>query len=673
MSAKKIIATILLIFLFSTTAKSQECSVLGQTPATAFPVCGTNKFYQATVPICSTHDIDVPGCANVGYHDFNPFWYRFTCFESGTLGFLVTPNDLGDDYDWQLYDITGHNPEDVFTFPGLVVTGNWSGTYGVTGARNSGSSSIECASDPVNNQNSFAAMPSLIKDHVYLLLISHFTSTQSGYSLSFAGGTANITDPTLPGLKDLTVNCQGDKLIMRLTKKMKCASLAADGSDFSINAPGASIVSAEAEGCRTGFDMDSLTITLNKPLLPGNYSVSIQEGNDENSLLDNCDNALKDGIFLPVTVLPKAPTPFDSIAPVTCAPQTIELVFKKAIRCSSIAPDGSDFSITGTHPVTIVSAYGDCSHDSVSHTIFVQFAQPITQEGSYTIATKTGLDGNTIVDECGEITPALQSVTFSVKDTVSALFDAKLNYGCLQDTILVSHDGNGSVNNWQWTLSDGIHRNTQTSKIIYDSYGEKTISLAVSNGFCADTASKILNLDNELKAVFALPNLACPNDPVIITDTSVGNIISYRWNFGNGSRSPDKAPLPQTYPQSGIDRRYNIQLIVENNLHCLDTLSKQIDIVYSCHIAVPTAFTPNGDGINDYLYPLNAYKADNLSFSVYNRLGQLIFKTNDRTKKWDGTYNGQPQQPGTFVWMLRYTHHDTKQLVSMYGTSVLIR
>ena len=65
----------------------------------------------------------------------NPFWYSFTCYTSGTLGFLITPKNLGDDYDWQLFDITGHNPSEVYTNPALIVTGNWSGTSGVTGAK----------------------------------------------------------------------------------------------------------------------------------------------------------------------------------------------------------------------------------------------------------------------------------------------------------------------------------------------------------------------------------------------------------------------------------------------------------------------------------------------------------------------------------------------------------
>src|SRR5678815_2923042 len=105
----------------------QPCTTPGQTPSTAFPVCGTSIFQQNTVAICVSHPLTVPGCSGTGtanYQDKNPYWYKFTCYQSGTLGFLVSPIDQGDDYDWQLYDITGHNPSDVFTDASLIVTGN---------------------------------------------------------------------------------------------------------------------------------------------------------------------------------------------------------------------------------------------------------------------------------------------------------------------------------------------------------------------------------------------------------------------------------------------------------------------------------------------------------------------------------------------------------------------
>ncbi len=674
MSVRKLILVLCFCFRFLFSAQGQTCSALGQTPSSAFPVCGTTSFIQQTVPICSTHPLTVPGCdVRDGYTDYNPFWYKFTCFASGTLSFLVTPKDLGDDYDWQLYDITGHNPDDVFSNPSLVITGNWAGTYGVTGAKSGGAKKIECSSDPAINENSFAAMPNLVKGHVYLLLISHFTNSQSGYSLSFGGGTASITDTTTPSLKSAQPNCEGNQVIVRLSKKMKCASLAADGSDFTINAEGVNITSAQAVSCSSGFDMDSLYLTLSSALPPGTYAITAKSGSDGNTLLDNCSSPLAEGLSLPFVIDPKQPTPFDSIAPVSCAPQVLELVFNKPIRCSSIAADGSDFSIAGTYPVSIDAAYGNCDGNGVSSSIFLHLSHALTQQGTYTIATKNGLDGNTIIDECGQQTPTLQSVSFSVNDTVSAAFSASLAYGCKADTVKVSHDGSHNVNSWLWTFSDDIIRTKQNNEIFYTSYGEKDIQLIVSNGFCSDTAASVLNLDNELKANFIAPAVACPNDKITFADTSIGNIINYRWSFGNGFISTQKDPLPQTYIQANTVHDYPVKLFVENNLQCTDSITKIITVPYSCFIAVPSAFTPNGDGINDYLYPLNAYKADNLTFTVYNRLGQVVFQTKDWTKKWDGNYGSRPQPSGTYVWTLRYTQRDTNQFYSLQGTTVLIR
>ena len=93
----------------------------------------------------------------------------------------------------------------------------------------------------------------------------------------------------------------------------------------------------------------------------------------------------------------------------------------------------------------------------------------------------------------------------------------------------------------------------------------------------------------------------------------------------------------------------------------------------NCYISVPSAFTPNGDGLNDYLYPLNAYKATDLIFRVYNRYGQVIFETKDWTMKWDGTYKNQPQASGTYVWTLEFTEPISHKRIAQKGTTVLIR
>ena len=102
-------------------------------------------------------------------------------------------------------------------------------------------------------------------------------------------------------------------------------------------------------------------------------------------------------------------------------------------------------------------------------------------------------------------------------------------------------------------------------------------------------------------------------------------------------------------------------------------MEKKVTIYVNCQIDVPNAFTPDADMKNDLLYPLNAIKAEQLEFKVYNRWGQLIFQTNDWKKGWDGRFNGQLQPAGTYVWILQYTHRDTKQRIQKKGASLLIR
>jgi len=654
---------------------AQNCTTLGQSPSSAFPVCGVDTFSQQNVPICRTHSIKVPGCDDgAGYSDKNPFWYRFTCFKTGTLGFLVTPNDLGDDYDWMLYDITCHNADDVFTDPSLIVTGNWAGTFGVTGASGSGVNFIQCSSDPANHKNSFSTMPTILQGHTYLLLISHFTDSQSGYNLSFGGGTGVITDPLQPKIEKSWAGCGGVTVTLTMNKKLKCNSLAADASDFTLSPAAATIVSATAVGCSSSFDMDTVVLTMSNALPPGTYTITVQSGQDGNTVLDNCNNSVPVGNNTSFIIDPVQPTPLDSIKPVGCAPDKLELVFRRPINCNSIDANGSDFSITGTTPVTITGASGYCVN-GVTTSIFIQLSAPIQSAGNYQITLQQGTDGNTIIDECGQQTPAGASRAFSTADTVNADFTYQLKLGCKADTVHFFHNGANNINQWNWNFNNEGSSTAQNPSHIFKVFGPKQINLNVSNGVCTDSSSATVLLDNTLEAAFGFPEVLCPEDKATFTDSSVGKIVSWNWDFGNGNSSTLQNPLPETYPQvtSGRSKLYPVRLIIENDLHCFDTTVNQMKVVYSCYITVPNAFTPNGDGHNDYLYPLNAWKAINLEFIIYNRYGQIVFRTNNWTNKWDGRINGQMQSSWVFVWLLRYTLLDTGEKVFKRGTTVLIK
>lgn len=668
-----------LLISISYTGWPQVCTTLGQNPTTAFPVCGTTVFKQTSVPKCGQTVVPTfcPKDGNV-YIDQSPYWYKFTCYTAGTLGFLITPQNLSDDYDWQLFDITGHSPMDVYSDTSLIVGYNWSGEVGVTGTSPTANSKFECGSlrnGPIIPI--FSAMPMLKTGHEYLLLVSHFSgSEQSGYTLSFGGGTASIVNPVVPVIQNAYAVCDGTQVIVKINKKINCSSIDPDGSDFVITGPiPISIASASGNGCNNGFDADTITLKLNNPLTAGIYTITAKNGTDGNTLVDNCGNSLATGANTSLSFTPARPTPMDSISPVVCITDTLQLVFSKPINCSTIAPDGSDFIITGPAPVTIKNAAGICN-SGASTIIRLFLTAPIKKNGNFKIQLVTGSDGNTLVNECGQATPAGSTISFLTQNITTASFQPVVNPGCKYDTLLLSHNGNNGANQWNWAIDDGRTSILQYPVLRYSSFGTKRISLTVSNGKCSDTASAVAVLpDNTVKAAFNTKDTLCPLDTLTFTDasTSPSGITKWLWNFGNGSSSMVQSPPAQSYPIAQRQSIYTARLVATNARNCSDTAYKNITVLVSCYVAVPSAFTPNGDGLNDYLYPLNAFKAGNLLFRVYNRYGQVIFETSDWTKKWDGRVNGMLQGSGTYVWTLEYVDKDTGKKMFMHGTTVLIR
>jgi gliding motility-associated-like protein len=658
---KFIVLFLLGFLLLDTQAVLSQCTTLGQTPATAFPVCGTTTFRQTNVPLCSTNDLFVPGCSGgvggANYQNKNPFFYKFTCYTSGTLGFVITPLAANEDYDWQLYDITGRNPNDIFTVNSLVVTGNWAGTYGSTGANATGFNGIQCASVPADNAPTFSAMPNLIAGHQYLLMISHYTDGQSGYDLSFGGGSAVITDPLKPHMVKVVPDCDGRKVTLTLNKKIICTSITSNGSEFSIDATSAVAVGAVTDSCAFGFDFDEVVITLAAPLTSGTHQLIIHNGTDLNTLIDNCGNTIPSGETISFDYFIPQPIIADSIGKTTCATDSILLYYPKKIKCSTISASGSDFSVSGPTTVTVAGASGNCVNDLTDYVV-IKFATPIYTKGNYNLAI--------------QLLP--QSLPFNTADTVSALFNYTSQLGCQRDTLNFAHDGTHDVNSWNWIFNTGTPITTQTHTIIWPASSTNTIQLIVSNGVCKDTVNSTVVLDNEVKAIFTMTDFICPEDKLDVLNSSTGQINRWKWNYDIIGTSTLKNPPPFLFPTLNKEAYYTVKLVAYNDaLNCSDSTRKTLTVLDHCFIAVPTAFTPNNDGLNDTFWPHNALKADNLVFKIYNRWGQLLFQSRTWRDKWDGKINGLLQPTGVYVWMLSYTHRDTKKQVFQKGTVTLIR
>jgi gliding motility-associated-like protein len=515
-------------------------------------------------------------------------------------------------------------------------------------------------------------MPNLIAGHEYLLMISHFTDGQSGYDLSFGGGTAVITDPKVPAMVNVSPDCNGQTLTLTLNKKMRCTSLSSSGTEFIVMPSGITATAASAATCASGFDFDEVTITLASPLPSGTHQLVINNGSDGNTLLDICGNNIPAGQSISFDYFIPQPIFADSIGRPTCAPDTVLIYYPKKIKCSSITASGSDFTVSGPTPVTVIGAYGNCVNDETKY-IVVKFSAPIYTKGTYTVTIQPGIDGSPIFDVCGQ--PILpQSLDFTTADTVNADFQNQLLYGCRKDTLTFSHDGAHDVNFWYWTFNNLPPVFTQTHTIIFPATSTNNISLVVSNGTCSDTSSKVIVLDNEVKASFTTDSFICPEDALVVKNTSTGLIDLWKWNYDIIGSSNLKDPPPFLFPTINREAYYTVKLKVTNlSLGCSDSARKTLTVLDFCLIDVPTAFTPNNDGLNDYFQPHNALKADNYEFKIYNRWGQLLFHSNNWRDKWDGKFNGALQPTAVYVWMLRYTNRDTKQPVFKKGTVTLIR
>src|SRR3569833_2911746 len=166
MLSRQLLFSLLFLSICQGLRAQSRCTTLGQTPATAFPVCGSSVFTQTKVPECANGEVPAP-CPNNGnvYEDLNPYWYKFTCFTAGTLALTITPKNLNDDYDWQIFDITGRDPSDVYRDPKLLVGANWSGLHGGTGTKSNAASLSECGSYNNFNPPIFSKMPTLKEGH----------------------------------------------------------------------------------------------------------------------------------------------------------------------------------------------------------------------------------------------------------------------------------------------------------------------------------------------------------------------------------------------------------------------------------------------------------------------------------------------------------------------------
>lgn len=142
-----------------------------------------------------------------------------------------------------------------------------------------------------------------------------------------------------------------------------------------------------------------------------------------------------------------------------------------------------------------------------------------------------------------------------------------------------------------------------------------------------------------------------------------GNIA---WNF-DPTLSCTNCPNPVASPVATTT--YTATSSLANDCQLSDRFT--LVVLKDAVIHIPTAFTPNGDGLNDWFGPMG--KVPNEFFmQIYDRNGSMVFTSTSTYSKWDGLYKGQPQGSGIFVYWIQYMDKQGK-LFQKKGTLALIR
>tara|TARA_B110000902_G_scaffold262558_1_gene339679 strand:- start:3246 stop:6299 length:3054 start_codon:yes stop_codon:yes gene_type:complete len=205
-----------------------------------------------------------------------------------------------------------------------------------------------------------------------------------------------------------------------------------------------------------------------------------------------------------------------------------------------------------------------------------------------------------------------------------------------------------------WDFGDNSTSDKLDPLHTFQKPGKYTVSLTVTDsGTCNIVSSYERTIDvlDQGVAEFAADFDGC-NNTFTIENQSEG-AFSYRWDFGDGNSSTEANPKHQ-YEEAGD---YTISLLVNENTMCSDQTYHGVTIENRANptIKLYNVFTPNGDGLNDcFSMDGNFLECKDYLLKIYNRWGELVFRTSNPKECWRGNHMKQKDilPSGTYFYLL---------------------
>ncbi len=326
-----------------------------------------------------------------------------------------------------------------------------------------------------------------------------------------------------------------------------------------------------------------------------------------------------------------------------------------AVQCQV----GNQFSFTNSSTVASGALqYNWAMGDGKTFTTTdVNYTYP--KSGVYTVKLIVTAAGNCVDSKTMTITVLPSAIAdFSIKPTCVDLDLPIIN--------ATTYTGTSTIN-YLWDFG-----NTQTSNVANPVYsysvpGTYNVKLSVNTNQCPQQSTKQISLviDSPAPGITYPDQTAIFNYPLPLEARQIGSQVL--WSPATSLSNP----YSFTPKFKGVtEQLYNIRITTASG--CITNDQQLVKTIKKIEIHVPTVFTPDGDGNNDYLKPLlyGFKKVD--YFKIYNRWGKLLFQMESDTPGWDGKINNIPQDMQTVVWIIQAVDVDGKTHVEK-GTTILMR
>lgn len=332
----------------------------------------------------------------------------------------------------------------------------------------------------------------------------------------------------------------------------------------------------------------------------------------------------------------------DDVTVTVSTPYTVS-VETKNISCNGDNNAWIDIDVTGNaNPITYLWSTG-----SVSDSIYD------LGPGTYTVTIQE-LDGCAYIQEFILTEPALLTI-----DTILTV-DVTCFGG---NDGVVELNPEGGVTPYLFSF-DGLTWQTDSNFTTMQA-GTYTFTVKDAYGCLASITAVVLSQPDPV-VVDAGPNITIlySSSGKLEGSTLVSPISSILWLPSEGLSCTD-CLQPTASPT--YNTQYYLTVTDMNGCSSTDSVWVWVDIDFM----VPNAFTPNGDGLND-IFSINTDLLLDFELSVYNRWGQLIFNSTDINIGWDGTFNGIPQEIGTYLYTIQSTT-TLNTRINKTGTIALLR